>query len=61
MYIIHYSSNKNIGYVWRGIKANFYRAGPAPPRFEIPGSAPVLHNIAPVNTLMIWHKYYLNL
>ena len=22
MYIIHYSSNKNIGYVWMGIKAN---------------------------------------
>ena len=44
MYIIHLSSNKNIVYVWRGIKANFYRDGtahPHPPlRFEIPGSAP---------------------
>ena len=36
MYIIHYSSNKNIGYVWRGIKANFRSKnfaapGPRPP------------------------------
>ena len=33
-----------MGYVWRGTKSNprpqeFYRAGTAPPGFEIPGSA----------------------
>ena len=43
MYIIHYSSDKNnIGYVWRGIKANFYRAAPPSPRFEIPETTPEL-------------------
>ena len=48
MYIIHYSSNKNIQYVWRGIKANLRSKnssapGHRPPsRFEIPGSAPAI-------------------
>ena len=48
MYIIHYSSNKNIGYVWMGINANLSTKNSTahgtapPPRFEIPGSAPSL-------------------
>ena len=46
MYIILFSSNKNIGYVWKGIKQTLdlrillRRDRPPPPGFEIPGSAP---------------------
>ena len=44
MYLILESNYKNVGFVIRGIKTilrpkEFYRAGTAPPGFEIPGSA----------------------
>ena len=43
MYFIHYSYNKNIGYVWRGFKTNPRPKNSPPSRFEIPGSATELY------------------
>ena len=49
MYIIHYSSNKNIGYVWRGIEAklrskkSIQSNSPGPPNNMIFKKCPKLH------------------
>ena len=44
---------KTLGMCEGASKKTSTAPGPPPSRFEIPGFAPVLHNIAPVNTLMI--------
>ena len=43
MYIIHYSSNKNIGY--HPCVKTSTAPGLRPPHFEIPGSAPVMYTV----------------